>query len=678
MGMRLSIVVPAYNEERRLGGMLDDYLPFFASRFGDAFELIVVVNGSSDGTAALAARYAAQWPVLRVIVEPASIGKGGAVMLGLRVASGACAGYVDADGSTPASAFLDLVERVSEERPAVIASRWCRGASVSPPQPPLRRFASRVFNLFTRGLFGLRLHDTQCGAKVFHRRALEHLLNSPGFITRWAFDVDLLFRIRREQIPIIEVPTVWHDVEGSKLTVTETSLEMLAALVRLRLMYSPLRWIATFYDRFLIGGGETEESLRRSLLFGIGGQAVNIFNLAFQVMVAHVLLSRDGGEAGAYGDMAAALSGAALLNAVFGRASGERVQKREPGVGNGNDVAGTLRFRLLRKSVKSVLLSMALVVFALQAGRISVVFRLESPWLVYLALALGVVQIYQTMQTAALGTMGNGRSATLLNVLHSMLRVAVAGALLALGCGVAGALGGALAGAAIAGGAAALLAGRMRGAGGGAAVQGWCWGGGGFDWRFVLPMLGFALLNTADVLMIKIRFAPAEAGEYALAAMMAKMVFFLPMPLAAAAFSRAAESPAHSMSRRELVTILSSVLVPLLLIVVFAETVARLITGTAPGATVPLLRALAAAYTPLPLLFLLLNYGLSRRRFAVVALVLPLGGVVFALAVHLPAAVSRCGVAFALGTVNILCLLALAETCRRGWRLERTEQADGS
>jgi hypothetical protein len=82
-------------------------------------------------------------------------------------------------------------------------------------------------------------------------------------------------------------------------------------------------------------------------------------------------------------------------------------------------------------------------------------------------------------------------------------------------------------------------------------------------------------------------------------------------------------------------------------------------TGDAPGATVSLLRSLTAAYIPLPLLSLLLHYGLSRRRFAAMALIMVMGGVGFVLAVLLPAAISRDGVVLALGTVNVLCLAAL-------------------
>ncbi len=244
--VKLSIVIPAHNEEHRIGPMLDAYVPHFIDRYGRDVEFIVVINGSTDATDSVVAGYAARFPQVRSLVEPNAIGKGGAVIMGFREAGGDLVGYVDADGSTPPGAFRDLVD-AGATHPVAIASRWRRGSRVDPPQPLIRRVASRIFNLATRVLFGLWLTDTQCGAKVMQRRVVERILPHIG-ITKWAFDVDLLFQTRRAGYPITELPTTWHDVAGSKIAVTEASLEMLAALVRLRLIYSPGRTVVAWYD----------------------------------------------------------------------------------------------------------------------------------------------------------------------------------------------------------------------------------------------------------------------------------------------------------------------------------------------------------------------------------------------------------------------------------------------
>ena len=247
--MKLSIIMPAYNEEKRLKPTLDAYAPYFAGYFGSEAELLVIVNGSRDRTEDVARNCAIRWPQIRVIVEPRKVGKGGAIMLGFAQATGDLIGFVDADGATQPPAFHDLVKNIGDAG-CIIASRWIPGAVVSPKQPLKRRIASRIFNWLVRALFKVNIHDTQCGAKLCSGAAAKRVLPLLG-LTRWAFDVDLLFQLRRCGFSIIEVPTVWQDVGGSQLQVGRASTEMFIAIVRLRLLHSPLRFIVTIYDRTL-------------------------------------------------------------------------------------------------------------------------------------------------------------------------------------------------------------------------------------------------------------------------------------------------------------------------------------------------------------------------------------------------------------------------------------------
>lgn len=247
--MKLSIVVPAYNEEGRIGRMLGAYLPFFEERYGADFELIVAINGSRDRTEEIVRGLAAEHPSLRVAVEPKAIGKGGAVMMGGALARGELVGFVDADGSTPPEAFDDLVANIGDAG-LVIASRWLPESEVDPPQPWKRRAASRVFNWLVRRLFKLHITDTQCGAKLMTAAAWHDIVPNIG-ITQWAFDVDMLFKTRRKKYPIKEIATTWRDVEGSKIRVGKASLEMLLALARLRMIYSPFAFVVKAYDATL-------------------------------------------------------------------------------------------------------------------------------------------------------------------------------------------------------------------------------------------------------------------------------------------------------------------------------------------------------------------------------------------------------------------------------------------
>ena len=244
--IRLSIIAPAHNEEERLPAMLDAYLDYFNRAFGDGFELVVVVNGSEDRSEEIARDYAASHPPVRCLVEPAKIGKGGAVIMGFDEARGDLIGFVDADGATPPEAFHELAEQIGDAG-CIIGSRWIAGSNVIVKQPLVRRLVSRAFNFLVRIILFLPITDTQCGAKVLTRPAVKHVLPVIG-VTSWAFDVDLLFQLKRMGYTIKEWPTIWNDQKGSTLNVPKASSQMLLAIIRLRLIYSPLQWMVPLYD----------------------------------------------------------------------------------------------------------------------------------------------------------------------------------------------------------------------------------------------------------------------------------------------------------------------------------------------------------------------------------------------------------------------------------------------
>jgi glycosyltransferase involved in cell wall biosynthesis len=247
--MKLSIVIPAHNEEHRLPPMLEAYGNYFSEKYGNEVELIVVPNFCDDRTAEVAREISIRHSQIQVIEEPGRVGKGGAVLLGAKNAQGELIGFVDADGATPPKSFDDLVKKINLDG-CIIASRWMKGSEVSPKQPLSRRLASRCFNLIVRMLFGLRLTDTQCGAKVFQQDVIQKILQDLG-VTSWAFDVDMLFQAKRQGASIREVPTVWCDIEGSKIEIGRASVSMFIALVRLRIFYSPLRFMIPYISRLI-------------------------------------------------------------------------------------------------------------------------------------------------------------------------------------------------------------------------------------------------------------------------------------------------------------------------------------------------------------------------------------------------------------------------------------------
>jgi glycosyltransferase involved in cell wall biosynthesis len=242
----LLLLIPAYNEENRIGPVLEDYAEYFGRHYTGKFHLVVVLNGCRDNTLGVVQGAEKRHPCISHSVFPGAIGKGGALIEGLKLAPMAdLIGYVDADGATPPKAFHDLVR--SLETPSVacaIASRWIPGAIVHHFQPENRRFASRLFHLFVELFFRMRILDTQCGAKVMRRHAVE-TIHERLTLADLAFDVNLLYSLQWAGFEIREIATEWSDKSGSKVVFNlRTSLNMLLSLVRLRLIYSPFyRWL---------------------------------------------------------------------------------------------------------------------------------------------------------------------------------------------------------------------------------------------------------------------------------------------------------------------------------------------------------------------------------------------------------------------------------------------------
>ena len=241
----LLILIPAYNEERRIEPVLRDYAAFFQKNYSGKFQIVVVLNGCTDNTLGVVQKVAAEFPMVRADEFKQPIGKGGALIEGLKLASqGDLVGYVDADGATPPRAFLELARHM-ENADCVVGSRWLTDSVIHQAQTGNRQFASRVFHFIVQVLFWLNIHDTQCGAKLMRREVVEKV--HPFLrIADMAFDINLLVAIKRAGFRIREVPTEWTDKAGSKVTSSlfRSSLTMFLSVVRIRLIYSPLyKWL---------------------------------------------------------------------------------------------------------------------------------------------------------------------------------------------------------------------------------------------------------------------------------------------------------------------------------------------------------------------------------------------------------------------------------------------------
>jgi glycosyltransferase involved in cell wall biosynthesis len=236
----LLVLVPAYNEEDRIEPMLVEFAEYFREHYGGKFQLVVVLNGCRDNTLGVVRRVQERYPTVSALEFAAPIGKGGALIEGLRLAPLAeLIGYVDADGATGPKALCELA-KLCDRADCVIGSRWLPGAVLHQSQTRLRRFTSRCFHAIVQVLLWLNVKDTQCPAKVMRRAAVEKIHDSL-LTADLAFDVNLLYSLKREGFSILEVPTEWTDKMGSKVTqsLVRSSLVMFLSVVRLRLIYSP-------------------------------------------------------------------------------------------------------------------------------------------------------------------------------------------------------------------------------------------------------------------------------------------------------------------------------------------------------------------------------------------------------------------------------------------------------
>lgn len=220
-----TIVIPAYNETGRIGGLLDGLVTYRGP--------VIVVCDGDDDTAGVVRAFAEAHPSCRMECREYKerLGKGGGVTAGLMRAETVYAGFMDADGSTTIPEMRRLFSHLTDAD-GVIGSRWIEGACVPVRQSMGRQVQSRLFNLFVRIVFSLPYHDTQCGAKVFRTQVVQAVLpsvQSEGF----EFDVELLWRMKQQGFVVREVPIRWEDQPDSRVGST-TGLGMLKGLVKIR------------------------------------------------------------------------------------------------------------------------------------------------------------------------------------------------------------------------------------------------------------------------------------------------------------------------------------------------------------------------------------------------------------------------------------------------------------
>eukprot|EP01137_Pigoraptor_chileana_P023065 Opistho-2@88772 len=241
----LSLVVPAYNEQERLPVMLDETIEYLERRStrvkNFSWEIIIVNDGSRDGTSAVAGKYVSRLGAskVRLLEAERNRGKGGAVKLGMLSARGRLLLMVDADGATKISDLEKLLAAMAKLDKAkgavVIGSRAHLQDEAVAQRTVLRNILMYGFHVLVQ-LCVRGIRDTQCGFKLFDRRAAR-LLFPAMHVERWCFDIELLFLARLHGMPIGEVSVNWQEIPGSKLSPLSSSVQMAKDLVLIRLYY---------------------------------------------------------------------------------------------------------------------------------------------------------------------------------------------------------------------------------------------------------------------------------------------------------------------------------------------------------------------------------------------------------------------------------------------------------
>ena len=231
--MKLSLVLPAYNEEKIISRTLDEHLKWVPPKDTELLEILVVDDASIDGTAAILAKIAATNDIIQVITHSENRGKGAALQTAVGVARGDIIGCVDSDLAYPPSVYPGFLEAVKgEQAHLAIGNRYHVGSDKLAEYPLVRRMASKAFRLVIRSLGISATSDTQCGIKFFSKRAASFLfarLKSPGFL----YDLDILSMASILKLRIIEVPVTMQLQGESNVRVHRQLLPVFQGLVKL-------------------------------------------------------------------------------------------------------------------------------------------------------------------------------------------------------------------------------------------------------------------------------------------------------------------------------------------------------------------------------------------------------------------------------------------------------------
>ena len=229
----LTIVIPAYNEEKRIEKTLTKVGNFYAKKNIDV-EVLIVVNNTTDNTVNIIKNLQTKYPFIKYTNIHKVIGKGGALSVGFRKAKGKYVAFMDADGASSVAQVNKLYNKISnnDDIDVVIANRYDKDSRIN-DLPLYRKIFSRLFNLISRYVFGLPYSDTQCGLKIFkaeHAKQFSKMIISK----KWTIDLNLLLLAKHLDLNVLSVPIIWSEKGNSTLNIRKAFKEVISELIVLK------------------------------------------------------------------------------------------------------------------------------------------------------------------------------------------------------------------------------------------------------------------------------------------------------------------------------------------------------------------------------------------------------------------------------------------------------------